>query len=146
MALQCTNWRGQADAGAVSVDSHAPWLGSSLRAGITDSTAIGDIVATSVVARTETVTGSGQASSYRPLQELRFTTHEYLKGSGPGEVVVIVEGGKTYATGERAREEADYALSQRNTQWDERQGVLYLLDNSVTPRTYSFLLPNDLDD
>ena len=79
-------------------------------------------------ANVETVPSAddGVAPAYRPLQELRFTAHEYLKGSGASVVLVVVAGDRTYLTEAEAREEAGYAVSGRNTTWDGRQGVLFL--------------------
>ncbi len=63
---------------------------------------------------------------YRPVQELRFTTHEYLKGTGPATLLVAVRGDATYATEAGARAAADFAIAGRVTTWDARQGVLFL--------------------
>lgn len=91
----------------------------------------------SATAETETVSsGDSVASTYRPLQKLRFTAHEYLKGSGPAETVVIVRGEHTYLTETEAQEAADIALSRRNTSWDGRQGILFLR-NSFPAQTSS---------
>ena len=63
---------------------------------------------------------------YRPVQELRFTTHEYLKGTGLATLLVAVRGGDTYATEAGARAAADFAIAGRVTTWDARQAVLFL--------------------
>ena len=70
--------------------------------------------------------GPGIAPTYRALQLLRFTAYEYLKGNGPDEVVVMVRGRHTYTSESEARVFADLKLMQRNTAWDDRQGVLFL--------------------
>ena len=81
----------------------------------------------SATAETETVSSDdGVAPTFRPLQKLRFTAHEYLKGSGPTEAIVIVRGEHTYLTEIEAQEVAEWTLSSRNTAWDGRQGVLFL--------------------
>ena len=81
----------------------------------------------SATAETETVSsGARVASTYRPLQKLRFTVHEYLKGSGPAQAIVIVRGEHTYISETEAQNAADIALARRNTSWDARQGVLFL--------------------
>ena len=81
----------------------------------------------SAVAETEIVSSDdGVVPTYHPLQKLRFTAHEYLKGSGPAEAVVIVRGEHTYLTETEAQDVADLTLSRRNTSWDGRQGVLFL--------------------
>ena len=87
----------------------------------------------SATAGTETIpsTDEGIASTYRPVQELRFTAHEYLKGAGPNEVVVVVRGDHTYLTEAEARKDADFSISARNTTWDTRQGVLFLTSGQI---------------
>ena len=88
----------------------------------------------SAVAGTESVPGDpGVAPTHRAVNELRFTVHEYLKGSGPSEVVVVVRDEASYpgtvgtfvleadALG-RAQEQ----LQRRRTTWDDREAVLFL--------------------
>ena len=72
------------------------------------------------------VVAEPDGGGYRPVQELRFTTHEYLKGSGPATLLVAVRGGETYATEAAARAAADAAVARRVTTWDNRQGMLFL--------------------
>ena len=60
------------------------------------------------------------------MQELRFTAHEYLKGSGPTTLLVVVRGIHTYLTAAEAQADADFAVARRVTVWDNRQGVLFL--------------------
>ncbi len=82
----------------------------------------------SVTAATETIPCKGSSAvAYRPVHELRFTVHEYLKGSGPPEILVVARDDEyTYATVAEAREVADYAMSYRDTTWDNHQAVLFL--------------------
>ena len=68
----------------------------------------------------------GVASTYQAVQELRFSVHEYLKGSGPTALLVVVRGGHGYLTEAEAREYADYRVQARVTTWDERQAVIFL--------------------
>ncbi len=70
--------------------------------------------------------GDGAAASYRPTHELRFNVHEYLEGSGPNELLVVVRGDETYPTEASALREANSTLSGRNTSWDNRQAVLFV--------------------
>ena len=87
----------------------------------------------SATAGTETVpSGGGVAPTYRPLQELRFRAHEYLKGTGPSEALVVVRGDHTYLTEAEALQAATTLVSDRNTTWDGREGVLFL--NNTSPR------------
>ena len=58
----------------------------------------------------------GVASTCRAVQELRFKVHEYLKGSGADEVVVVVQGDDTYLTEAEARREAAHRRSPMSAQ------------------------------
>ena len=81
----------------------------------------------SATAAVETLPGDpGVASTYQAVQELRFTVHEYLKGSGPTSLLVVVRGGHGYLTEAEAQDFADYQVQARVTTWDERQAVLFL--------------------
>ncbi|MCY3896346.1 MAG: hypothetical protein OXG17_07745, partial [Chloroflexi bacterium] len=84
------------------------------------------IVRATLQSVTAAVVAEPDDGGYRPVQELRFTTHEYLKGSGPATLLVAVRGGDTYATEAGARAAADFAIARRVTTWDGRQGVLFL--------------------
>ncbi len=68
----------------------------------------------------------GVASTYQAVQELRFTVHEYLKGSGPTALLVVVRGADGYPTEAAARADAAIAVQLRVSIWDERQAVLFL--------------------
>ena len=77
----------------------------------------------------------GVAPTYRAVNELRFTVHEYLKGSGPSEITVVVRDEDyyvrrghtpTHLTQEAALSRAREQLQQRRTTWDDREGVLFL--------------------
>ena len=68
----------------------------------------------------------GVASTYRPVQELRFTVHEYMKGTGATALLVVVRARHTFLTEAAAREQVDFAVARRVTTWDDRQGVLFL--------------------
>ena len=102
----------------------------------------------SVTAATEALSGGeGASPTYRPLHELKFTVHEYLKGSGTTEVLVVIRPryrpgssislpwSLTWHTTEaEAREEADRLIARRNRTWDDRQALLFL--NRVTSYGY----------
>ena len=84
------------------------------------------IVRATLQSATAAVVAEPDDGGYRPVQELRFTTHEYLKGTGPATLLVAVRGDDTYATEAGARAVADQAIAARVTTWDTRQGVLFL--------------------
>ena len=78
-------------------------------------------------AGTETVPSDpGVAPTYRAVHELRFTVHEYLKGSGPSEVLVVVRDDHTFVTEADALDWAQEQLLERKTTWDDREGVFFL--------------------
>ena len=95
----------------------------------------------SAAAGVETVPGEeGVAPTYRPLQILTFRATEYLKGSGPTEFAVEVSEGfrrggyldegqyyEGYLSEAKALESATESLAQRNTVYDDRPGVLFLM-------------------
>ena len=81
----------------------------------------------SATAAVETRPGDpGVAPTYLAVQELRFTVHEYLKGSGPTDLLVVVRGRHANPVEAEAREYADYQVGARVTTWDARQAVLFL--------------------
>ena len=101
----------------------------------------------------------GVAPTYLAVQELRFTVHEYLKGSGPSELLVVVRGGHGNPAEAAVRDFADWIVQMRVTTWDERQAVLFLeapsrpytaaagggqagASESTTPSTWQFVLSN----
>ena len=139
---------------AVSASANPTWfIPPSLEEQIFYSDVIVRASFLSLTATTETVssTEEGVAPVYRPVQELRFTAHEYLQGSGPNEVLVVVEGDDTYPTEEEARRQG----SERNTAWDDRQGVLFLRSSqaagaatstdSASVQEFSFVRSNPVE-
>ncbi len=86
----------------------------------------------------------GVASTYQAVQELRFTVHEYLQGSGPTALLVVVRGADGYPTEAAARADAAFAVQLRVTTWDERQAVLFLETPSrpYTSTALQFVLSN----
>ena len=95
---------------------------------IVDSTTI--VVATlqSITAGTETVPGT--PTQYIPKHILMFQASQYLKGSGPTEFTVEVadrsKDGRKYGIESSALAEAIRTLTERNTEWDDHPGVLFL--------------------
>ena len=81
----------------------------------------------SVTAATTTATGGG----HHAVQELRFTAHEYLKGSGPSTITVAVRDSDVYTSAAAATAAATAAVAGRVTTWDDREGVLFLRNPST---------------
>ena len=90
------------------------------------------IVRATLQSATAAVVAEPDDGGYRPVQELRFTTHEYLKGTGPATLLVAVRGGAPFASEADARAAADLAIAARVTAWDARQGVLFLRASDPT--------------
>ncbi len=92
----------------------------------------------SATAAVQTLPGDpGVAATYRPMQVLRFRASEYLSGTGPNEFTVevlddsygIQIGGGLYTgylTREAAMAAASALVTQHNSTWDGRPGVLFL--------------------
>ena len=89
----------------------------------------------SATAATETLpSASGEDPTYLAVQELRFTVHENLQGSGPTSLLVVVRGTHAYLTEAGARTDAGHAVELRVTTWDDPQAVLFL-QTSAPPYT-----------
>ncbi len=118
--------------GAVSSYVDERW---SVPASLDEQIIVSDVIARatlkSATSTTEKISGK-VVRGYRAVHELRFTVHEYLKGSGPSEALIVARSENTYSTVAKAQEVADSTLSRRTTTWDDRQGVLFLkaLDGS----------------
>ena len=108
--------------------SNPTWaVAPSIEEQIFRSTTIVRATLQSATAAVETRPGDpGVAPTYLAVQELRFTVHEYLKGSGPTDLLVVVRGRYANPVEAEAREYADYQVRVRVTTWDARQAVLFL--------------------
>ena len=61
--------------------------------------------------------------------ELRFKVLEYLRGGGAGELVALItRGGIFYDSSGKALEGAKALRDNRDTQWDNREAILFLID------------------
>ena len=99
----------------------------------------------SATAAVETLPSNpGVAPTYLAVQELRFTVHEYLKGSGPTDLLVVVRSRHANPVEAEARDFAEWAVQARVTTWDARQAVLFLETPSrpYTPTAWQFVLSN----
>ena len=91
--------------------------------------------------------GFGVSPTYRPMQVLTFRATEYLKGTGPTQFTVevldksrgvYVDGSlyEGYLKESDAMTAAEEILTERNTTWDTRSAVLFLL-GPLTPASSS---------
>ena len=67
---------------------------------------------------------------YYAALEHRFEALEYLKGSGGGELVAVVYDFLAHATSQSAIANADVLLAERDAQWDGREAIVFLRDDS----------------
>ncbi len=106
----------------------------------------------SITATTETISADN-TTTYRPIHDLSFTVHEYIKGSGANTIRVVVRprqfGGVRYpeplpwfATTEDAQRIADVWMVNRNASWDDRQALLYLIPDTKEWYSDSYDVPN----
>ena len=107
------------------------WVPPSLEQQIFSSTVI---VRASLQSATAAAEALSDGEGYRAVQELRFTVHEYLKGSGPTTLLVAVRDDDDVHSSEAAAREAA-GVASRVTTWDDREGVLFLreLDGAYAP-------------
>ena len=71
--------------------------------------------------------GGGVASTYGPLEELRFEVIEYLKGDGGSEIIVkTMPDLHTYLSPEQAMIASNDELKQRNTARDGFEAVIFV--------------------
>ncbi len=91
-----------------------------------DSTSMVVVRATFVSLTPKVETVSGTPTLYRPIHEIKFTVQEYLEGSGPNEIVVVVRNDFNYGEEELALGHAKYTASNRNSTWDNRPAVLFV--------------------
>ena len=110
---------------------------------ILDARAIVVASLVSATAAVQTIPGDpGVASTFRPMQVLRFRANQYLKGEGPAELTVEVLDSSYgieirgnlysgYLTEVEAMEAAQKILARRNTTWDDRPRVLFLEGSSL---------------
>ena len=71
--------------------------------------------------------GGGGASTYGPLEELRFEVIEYLKGDGGSEIIVkTMPDLHTYLSPEQAMIASNDELKQRNTARDGFEAVIFV--------------------
>ncbi len=89
-----------------------------------------------VIARARFVSATPVAASrtnpahYIGVVELRFRVLEYLRGSGANEIVALIDDeGIHYDTSAKALEGAKAIRDRRDTQWDGREAILFLLDD-----------------
>ena len=80
--------------------------------------------------------------------DFHLRVHEYLKGSGPDDLIAVVWAGGHFDTRQEAQDQLPSFLAERNSRWEERQAIIFLNDSVYyVPRTeqsgYYFLAASD---
>ncbi len=69
---------------------------------------------------------------FRPVLQFTLNVIEYLSGSGPSSIVAVWFG-PDYDTREEADKSRVDILAERDSQWDDREAVIFLADLSTVP-------------
>ena len=69
-------------------------------------------------------------NTFRPVLKFNLSVSEYLKGTGPSNIVAVWFYGRSYDTREEADDEKVVILAERDGQWDDRQAIFFLVDGA----------------
>ena len=100
---------------------------------IVDADIIAIVSLASSTTAVETLTYEGQAG-YVGALKFTFTVEELLKspaGSSPTQIVAMVSSLQAYAERSDAQAKAEKMASERDTQWDDRQAIVFLATHSL---------------
>ena len=77
---------------------------------------------------------TGHGPTLAAVLKFTFNVSKYLKGTGstPGSLTAVVRSLAFFDTRERAQALADHMLAERDTQWDNRDSVIFLVNESAT--------------
>ena len=68
--------------------------------------------------------------------DFHLRVHEYLKGSGPDNLIAVVWQGDSFGTRAEAQAYVPALLDDRNAHWEDRQAIIFLSDSiPAMPRT-----------
>ena len=68
---------------------------------------------------------------YRVILKFNLSVREYLMGTGPSSIVAVWADGRSYATSSQANDRMAAILADRDSQWDDREAVLFLLSTAI---------------
>ena len=68
----------------------------------------------------------GTDNRYSAVFRFSLSVSEYLKGTGPSNVVAVWFDGHSYETRAEANASLDNSLGRRDSQWDDRQAIIFL--------------------
>ena len=73
-----------------------------------------------------------QGMKYSALLEFSFSVQEYLKGSGAGDIVAMWAAAPFFDTDEEAHDALPAIVSARDSQWDDREAIVFLQTSEET--------------
>ena len=82
----------------------------------------------------------GVPNIYRGALEFRFRVLEYIKGSGASEIVAVTIDENRYDTARAARAAVPGMAAARDTRWDDREAIVFLLDYHAQNGRTTYLL------
>ena len=71
---------------------------------------------------------TGANGKYSAVLKFNLKVSEYLKGSGPSSIVGVWVDGRSYDTRKEAEDRKTSVLAKRDSQWDDREAVIFLHD------------------
>ena len=109
---------------------------TSLKERIADNDIIVRASVTSVVGAADGLRLNYTSPAFGAHIDFHLRVHEYLKGSGPDNLIAVVWQGSSYDTREKAQAYLPTLLASRNSKWEDRQAIIFLSDSiPVMPRT-----------
>ena len=65
-------------------------------------------------------------NNYSAVLKFNLSVSEYLKGTGPSNITAVWIDGRSYGTSSEANDAKTIILAERDTQWDDREAVIFL--------------------
>ena len=72
-----------------------------------------------------------RGTKYMALLEFSFSVLEYLKGSGPSNIVAVWDAAPLFDTRQEALDALSAIVAARDTQWDDREAIVFLKDSQT---------------
>ena len=79
-----------------------------------------------VVLDTDSFYGDGSDNRHRPVYKFSLSVTEYLKGTGPDDIVAVWMYGNSFETSNEAIAVLNRELQERDAQWDNREAIIFL--------------------
>ena len=102
---------------------------SSLEERILKSPVIARVRLDSVTSAAESGTIFDGSTKYIAILEFRFSVLEYLKGSGANDIVAVWDADPVFDTRQEAEAALPAIVAARDTQWDDREAIVFLQDS-----------------